>query len=128
MGVTADYVIEADISEFKGVTRETNPNETQRETKKEKTRWAEEQRWRGREKHERTKRQWAVEWPLAAEHVRGWNQEGGVGRKNIWGSNVWKDSKCGENCNMSTDPRNSVNPKQKKYEENDTIALHNPTP
>lgn len=57
MGVTADYVIEADISEFKGVTRETNPNETQRETKKEKTRWAEEQRWRGREKHERTKRQ-----------------------------------------------------------------------
>lgn len=57
MGVTADYVIEADISEFKGVTRETNLNETQRETRKEKTRWAEEQRWRGREKQERTKRQ-----------------------------------------------------------------------
>ena len=34
MGVTADYVIEADISEFKGVTRETNPNETQRETRR----------------------------------------------------------------------------------------------
>ena len=67
-------------------------------------------------------------WPLAAEHVRGWNQEGGVGRKNISGNNVWKDSKYSENCNMSTDPRNSVNPKQKKYEENDTIALHNPTP
>lgn len=43
-------VIEADISEFKDVTMETILNETERETRKENTWWAEEQRWRGRKK------------------------------------------------------------------------------
>lgn len=38
-----------------------------------------------------------------------------------------KDSKYGGNY-KNTDPRNSVDPKQKKYEENDTTALHNLTP